>query len=364
MSVPHIRFLLLAVIAATLPLSAHAQIPAGCHPITAEERAALELRDVVMPTSGFFCDADRALLFGSCASDPLPILLARYTPGTLSSQEGRRGITKLQPEFACRLSKFLTTYPHCIVSGWRSNETQQKLWDEALVKYGSETEARKFVAPPGKSRHNTGLAVDVCPLSPAAKSALAGAGLYIRLEYEPWHVEGIGLTDNQSGIEQAPSWVSSQNASPSAIGTSGSAAAPSSGSWLSNLASLYSLARGVETILGGSSNLSGSQGYAITQVGSTYYVAATTSAAATVSLADVLLATLQGSDAPTIVFTTATSSITITPETLSSLLSAPGAAQAAASPAPLSIDDRIRELMLRVIELMRTLIERLASGTA
>jgi hypothetical protein len=46
------------------------------------------------------------------------------------------------------------------VSGYRSVKRQEVLWQEALRKYGSREEARKWVAPPGGSAHQTGRAID------------------------------------------------------------------------------------------------------------------------------------------------------------------------------------------------------------
>lgn len=48
-----------------------------------------------------------------------------------------------------------------IVSGLRDQKRQKELYEKALVKYGSAAEARKWVAPPGKSAHETGCAVDM-----------------------------------------------------------------------------------------------------------------------------------------------------------------------------------------------------------
>jgi LAS superfamily LD-carboxypeptidase LdcB len=48
-----------------------------------------------------------------------------------------------------------------LISGFRSIAHQKRLWEVAKKKYGSETEARKWVAPPGKSVHQTGRAIDV-----------------------------------------------------------------------------------------------------------------------------------------------------------------------------------------------------------
>jgi hypothetical protein len=48
------------------------------------------------------------------------------------------------------------------VSGYRSRATQEKLWKNALAKAGgNEKEARKWVAPPGGSAHQSGRAVDL-----------------------------------------------------------------------------------------------------------------------------------------------------------------------------------------------------------
>jgi LAS superfamily LD-carboxypeptidase LdcB len=47
-----------------------------------------------------------------------------------------------------------------IVSGYRDDVKQASLFKKALAKYGSVSEARKWVAPPGHSAHATGCAVD------------------------------------------------------------------------------------------------------------------------------------------------------------------------------------------------------------
>ena len=48
-----------------------------------------------------------------------------------------------------------------VYSGFRSPELQAQLYQNALQKYGSEEAARKWVAPPGRSKHNTGEAADL-----------------------------------------------------------------------------------------------------------------------------------------------------------------------------------------------------------
>lgn len=47
-----------------------------------------------------------------------------------------------------------------LVSGFRSRADQQRLFDQAVERYGSEGEARRWVAKPGGSAHHSGRAVD------------------------------------------------------------------------------------------------------------------------------------------------------------------------------------------------------------
>ncbi len=91
-----------------------------------------------------------------------------------------------------------------IVSGYRSSRHQARLWAKARAKYGSPEEARKWVAPPGSSAHQSGRAVDlylgtsndsrnVAALrrTPAYLWLVANAqrfGFY-PYEREPWHWE-------------------------------------------------------------------------------------------------------------------------------------------------------------------------------
>lgn len=46
------------------------------------------------------------------------------------------------------------------VSGWRSQEEQQRIWDDSMAESG-ETFTRQYVALPGCSEHQTGLAIDL-----------------------------------------------------------------------------------------------------------------------------------------------------------------------------------------------------------
>lgn len=94
-----------------------------------------------------------------------------------------------------------------ITSGKRSTERQAQLWEQALKKYGSESAARKWVAPPRGyrlsdgsiaqgSRHEMGLAADLKYADDAirrwAHENARQYGLHFPLGNEPWHIEPIG----------------------------------------------------------------------------------------------------------------------------------------------------------------------------
>lgn len=82
-----------------------------------------------------------------------------------------------------------------IVSGYRSEARQKQLWDAAVKKYGSAKAARKWVAPPGKSNHGRGVAIDFGgDLKLLAKLA-PKYGLVQPMSWEPWHYEPVGSRD-------------------------------------------------------------------------------------------------------------------------------------------------------------------------
>ena len=113
------------------------------------------------------------------------------------------GINGLEAGFGSRLEALLTSLPDelksqvTILSAYRSVEHQQELWDAAVKKYGSEEAARKWVAPPGKSNHGHGHAVDLTYGTDAARKWVhenaARFGLAFNLAHEPWHIEPAGL---------------------------------------------------------------------------------------------------------------------------------------------------------------------------
>lgn len=76
-------------------------------------------------------------------------------------------------------------------SGWRSDRYQALLFHQAVATYGSEDQARQWVARPGTSVHEAGEAVDLGPSSAASWLAEHGAafGLCQIYDNEPWHFE-------------------------------------------------------------------------------------------------------------------------------------------------------------------------------
>jgi len=75
--------------------------------------------------------------------------------------------------------------------GWRSREYQTQLLRDAIVKYGSEKQAARWVATPDTSSHVQGHAVDIGPSRATAWLSKHGAGYGLCQIYrnEPWHYE-------------------------------------------------------------------------------------------------------------------------------------------------------------------------------
>ena len=76
-------------------------------------------------------------------------------------------------------------------SGWRSREYQSRLLQEAVLKYGSEDEAARWVATPDTSAHVSGDAVDIGRSDATAWLSEHGGAYGLCQVYgnEPWHYE-------------------------------------------------------------------------------------------------------------------------------------------------------------------------------
>ena len=134
---------------------------------------------------------------------------SRYAVGGAASRPD--SFTKLNPQYATMVSQLLQAADQelgpgalRITSAYRSPELQGQLFADAVQKYGSEAAARKWVAPPGKSRHNSGMAVDFAnaagsmlrdPNSREAQWIKQNAGRFgldVPMSWEPWQVEMAG----------------------------------------------------------------------------------------------------------------------------------------------------------------------------
>lgn len=78
-----------------------------------------------------------------------------------------------------------------LVSGWRSSQHQEALWADALQRYGTAELADDWVARPGSSMHERGLAVDLGGDVEHAAQLVRSLGLPLHrpLPHEPWHFE-------------------------------------------------------------------------------------------------------------------------------------------------------------------------------
>lgn len=136
------------------------------------------------------------------------------TPGSTGSSSlyggtsSNEGIDKLDAEFRGNLEAMFAAAKRelggdlQIYSGYRSVERQAELFNAAVAKYGSETAARKWVAPPGSSQHNYGKAVDLryngtrlgsgSQIDGWISQNAARFNLTRPMSYEPWHLEPIG----------------------------------------------------------------------------------------------------------------------------------------------------------------------------
>lgn len=126
-------------------------------------------------------------------------------------------IDGLSEDFATNLAALLDDAPPGIReglqigSGYRSEARQAELWAEALRKYGSPEEARKWVAPPGRSQHNAGNAVDIwyngvrLDKAPAevrdwVHANAAAYGLRFPMSWESWHIEPTNARGGSTAV--------------------------------------------------------------------------------------------------------------------------------------------------------------------
>lgn len=100
-----------------------------------------------------------------------------------------------EAEFNSRLQRMMKEAPGSvsITSGKRDANKQKQLWAAALKKYGDPEIADNWVARPGTSKHESGLAADLKFASPAVKKwyhdNARKYGLHFPMGHEPWHIQ-------------------------------------------------------------------------------------------------------------------------------------------------------------------------------
>ena len=114
-----------------------------------------------------------------------------FAPALLGSTSGH-----LHPQLEAAVEELLAASHGAIVvnSGVRSTAGQARLWTAALRKYGSAEAADDWVAPPGHSMHERGLAVDLGGDISLAVRLIEELGLPLwrPMDHEPWHFELLG----------------------------------------------------------------------------------------------------------------------------------------------------------------------------
>jgi D-alanyl-D-alanine carboxypeptidase len=105
-------------------------------------------------------------------------------------------VAKLDPDLLGALRRAATDAAGAGVeifvnSGWRSPAYQEQLFREAVVRYGSEEEAARWVGTPETSAHVSGNAIDIGGSDATAWLSRRGAeyGLCQIYGNEPWHYE-------------------------------------------------------------------------------------------------------------------------------------------------------------------------------
>ena len=117
--------------------------------------------------------------------------LTRLAPQWLGASTG-----ELHPLMQQAVARLIKAGRGAIVinSGFRTTERQTELWQDALRKYGSAEAADDWVARPGHSMHERGLAVDIGGDVELAQRLATSMGLPLHwpLANEPWHFELVG----------------------------------------------------------------------------------------------------------------------------------------------------------------------------
>ena len=165
--------------AASSAVSSSSTVPSSSTPTSPIGAPRRELRDLRSEHRGPLGEADGAVPDGTTVfDDEIP------------------GVANLDPALLGALRQAATDAAHVGVqffvdSGWRSPAYQEQLLRQAVLKYGSEEEAARWVATPSTSAHVSGDAADIGRSDATAWLSEHGAeyGLCQIYSNEPWHYE-------------------------------------------------------------------------------------------------------------------------------------------------------------------------------
>lgn len=145
-------------------------------------------------------EADAAVESPSAASEGHPQL------GMIAMPEEGYEATGMYAPFQSAIDRMISDAPGkiTVASGYRTPERQEELWNEHAAKYPDPEVRDNYVARPGQSSHNYGLAAD---LSYADQEALKWAqenapryGLNFRMGHENWHIEPSNIWELRNAM--------------------------------------------------------------------------------------------------------------------------------------------------------------------
>lgn len=140
------------------------------------------------------CDvADGAVQVTVAVGDVVARARAVLDPTLLQPLDAFAGTAGLHPSLGAAVDRLIEASRGAVyvVSGFRGPQEQARLWASALAEHGSAERADDWVAPPGSSKHELGLAVDLGGDLVLAERLVRSMRLPLTrpLAHEPWHFE-------------------------------------------------------------------------------------------------------------------------------------------------------------------------------
>ena len=143
-----------------------------------------------------YCDEGATAMQVVVAADGVEAEARAVMDPALLAPAVRAGTTGLHPGLAAAVDELVeASFGRVwVVSGWRSPQHQGRLWAEALHEHGDAEAADDWVARPGASMHEKGLAVDLGGDLAEAVRLIDELDLPLHrpLAHEPWHFELSG----------------------------------------------------------------------------------------------------------------------------------------------------------------------------